>query len=52
MLIRVDDREILIGVSVQNITVLSPWLDNDTPTAKGSGIMPSALEALPETLTP
>jgi flagellar protein FliO/FliZ len=25
MLIRVDEREILVGVSVQNITVLSPW---------------------------
>jgi flagellar protein FliO/FliZ len=27
MLIRVDDREILIGVTAQNMSVLSPWPD-------------------------
>jgi flagellar protein FliO/FliZ len=31
MLIRVDEREILVGVSVQNITVLSTW--PETPGA-------------------
>ena len=50
MLIRVDDREILLGVSAQTMTVLSPWPDQNT--AQASGKLPAALEALPETLTP
>jgi flagellar protein FliO/FliZ len=50
MLIRVDDREILVGVSAQNMTVLSPWPQNNTDKALQSHL--AALEALPETLTP
>lgn len=52
MLIRVDEREILIGVSAQSITVLSPWPENNNHKAHGSGDTPAAFEALPETLTP
>jgi len=36
MLIRVDEREILVGVSAQNITVLSPWPDNNIDKSNGS----------------
>ena len=52
MLIRVDDREILVGVSVQNMTVLSPWPHHDNPQAHGDGPMAAALEASPEKPTP
>ena len=52
MLIRVDEREILVGVSAQNITVLSPWPDSNIYTSNGSGNLPAAFEASPETLTP
>ena len=52
MLIRVDDREILVGVSVQNITVLSAWPDKDYHQANNSGKLPAALDASPENLTP
>jgi flagellar protein FliO/FliZ len=45
MLIRVDDREILVGVSAQNITVLSPWPDNYIDKSNGS-------DNSPETLSP
>ena len=31
MLIRVDDREILIGVSAQQMSVLAPWPESYTP---------------------
>jgi flagellar protein FliO/FliZ len=31
MLIRVDDREILIGVSAQQMSVLAPWPDAASP---------------------
>ena len=31
MLIRVDDREILIGVTAQNMSVLSPWPEAGHP---------------------
>ena len=31
MLIRVDDREILIGVSAQQMSVLAPWPDACSP---------------------
>lgn len=51
MLIRVDEREILVGVSAQNITVLSPWPDNH-PKANDSGNKSAALDASTETLTP
>ena len=52
MLIRVDEREILVGVSAQNITVLSPWPDSNIYTSNGSGNSPAAFEASPETLSP
>ncbi|WP_295523059.1 flagellar biosynthetic protein FliO [Limnohabitans sp. Rim8] len=52
MLIRVDDREILVGVSVQNITVLSACPDKDHHQANNSGKLPAALDASPENLTP
>jgi flagellar protein FliO/FliZ len=29
MLMRVDNREILVGVSAQNMTVLTPWSQKD-----------------------
>jgi flagellar protein FliO/FliZ len=44
MLIRVDDQEILVGVSAQNMTVLSPWPE--------SAKAPAALAPLPEKLNP
>jgi flagellar biogenesis protein FliO len=50
MLIRVDDREILVGVSVHNMTVLSPWPRNDTDKALHSDL--AAIDALTETPTP
>ena len=31
MLIRVDDREILIGVTAQQMSVLAPWPESYTP---------------------
>jgi flagellar protein FliO/FliZ len=40
MLIRVDEREILVGVSAQNITVLSPWPDNNIDKSNGSDNSP------------
>jgi flagellar protein FliO/FliZ len=43
MLIRVDEREILVGVSAQNITVLSPWLDNNIDKSNGSYNSPETL---------
>ena len=52
MLIRVDQREILVGVSAQNITVLTPWPENDNHKANGGGNMPAPIEASPEHLTP
>jgi flagellar protein FliO/FliZ len=52
MLIRVDEREILIGVSAHNMTVLSPWPEHATHKAKDSGPQPASLEATPETLSP
>ena len=52
MLIRVDEREILVGVSAQNISVLSPWPDKNIYTSNGSGNSPAAFEASPETLSP
>jgi flagellar protein FliO/FliZ len=52
MLIRVDDREILVGVSVHNITVLSPWPQNDTDTDKVPHSDLDDIEALTETPTP
>ena len=45
MLIRVDEREILVGVSAQNITVLSPWPENNIDKSYGS-------DNSPETLSP
>ena len=33
MLIRVDDREILIGVTAQQLSVLTPWPEAGTPDA-------------------
>ncbi|WP_090046881.1 flagellar biosynthetic protein FliO [Limnohabitans sp. 2KL-27] len=36
MLIRVDDREILVGVTAQQMTVLSPW--PKTPQANGHSL--------------
>jgi flagellar protein FliO/FliZ len=50
MLIRVDDREILVGVSAQNMTVLSPWPDNQNDPAQRSDL--AATEAPTETPTP
>ena len=52
MLIRVDDREILVGVSVHNMTVLSPWPQNDKDTDKVLQNDLSAIKALRETPTP
>jgi flagellar protein FliO/FliZ len=52
MLIRVDDREILVGVSVHSMTVLSPWPTQDNPPAQGSGHFAAALEASFENPTP
>jgi flagellar protein FliO/FliZ len=52
MLIRVDDREILVGVSVHNMTVLSPWPQNDTGTDKVLHSDLADIEALTETPTP
>ena len=52
MLIRVDEREILVGVSAQNITVLSPWPDHHIHSSEASGKAPAALAASPEPLTP
>lgn len=46
MLIRVDDREILVGVSAQNMAVLSPWPHTDNNRAA------AAAQTLTETLTP
>jgi flagellar protein FliO/FliZ len=50
MLIRVDDREVLVGVSAQSMTVLSPWppKDNDPDSASA----PAAKFSLPEAPTP
>jgi flagellar protein FliO/FliZ len=50
MLIRVDDREVLIGVSLQNMTLLSTWPQNDTVKAMQSDLAP--IDALRETPTP
>jgi flagellar protein FliO/FliZ len=50
MLIRVDDREILVGISVHSMTVLSPWPQNDTDKALHSDL--AHIEALTETPTP
>ncbi len=36
MLIRVDEREILVGVTAQQMTVLSPW--PETPQANGHSL--------------
>jgi len=52
MLIRVDDREILLGVSAQTMTVLTPWPEQDTAPTQGSGNRSANLETSPETLTP
>ena len=41
MLIRVDDREILVGVSAQNMTVLSPWPHQDNDPEQRSGLAPT-----------
>ena len=48
MLIRVDDREILVGVSAQNMSVLSPWPQNEKD--KRGDL--AAFEALTESSTP
>jgi len=50
MLIRVDDREILVGVSLQNMTLLSTWPQNDTDKATHNDL--ADIEALTETPTP
>jgi flagellar protein FliO/FliZ len=52
MLIRVDDREILVGVSVHNMTLLSTWPQNDKDTDKVLQNDLSAIKALRETPTP
>ena len=58
MLIRVDDREILIGVSAQTMTVLSPFPTKDSDDAQvsangnDSASPPAALFSLPKTPTP
>ncbi|MBP6275812.1 MAG: flagellar biosynthetic protein FliO [Limnohabitans sp.] len=36
VLIRVDDREILVGITVQQMTVLSPWPDSHDAQATTS----------------
>lgn len=46
MLVRVDDQEILVGVSAQSMTVLSPW------PAKTQANAPDAMTDQPETHTP
>lgn len=48
MLIRVDDREILVGVSAHNMTVLSPWPEKDHADANAS----ASIDSPPETPTP
>ena len=50
MLIRVDDQEILVGVSLQNMTLLSAWPKKDTDKALHNDL--SAIEALRETPPP
>jgi flagellar protein FliO/FliZ len=52
MLIRVDDREILVGVSVHNMTVLSPWPENDNVNNIANASAPADLAPLPDTPTP
>lgn len=47
MLIRVDDREILVGVTVQQMTVLTPW-----PEAQDAPACPEAPAPTPETTHP
>lgn len=47
MLIRVDDREILVGVTVQQMTVLTPW-----PEAPDAPASPEAPTPTPETTHP
>jgi flagellar protein FliO/FliZ len=52
MLIRVDDREILVGVSVHTMTVLSPWPEKDKVNDIADASEPAALDPLLDTPTP
>lgn len=50
MLIRVDEREILVGVSAHNMSLLTPLNRNDTDKATHSDL--AAIEALQKPQTP
>ncbi len=47
MLIRVDEREILVGITAQQMTVLTPWPDNTAMPAARQACAPTTETAHP-----